>query len=72
VGPVRSSYGLHLVWVDERSPARVPPLAAVRSQVAHRLLAERGEERLRARLRTLRARYEITVEAESRRASRES
>src|SRR6059036_1826292 len=30
VGPVRSSYGLHLVWVDAREPGRTPALAEVR------------------------------------------
>ncbi len=61
VGPVASAYGLHLVWVSERVAAAVPPLAAVRTQVLHRLLAERSEERRYTRLQTLRARYEIGV-----------
>jgi hypothetical protein len=63
VGPVRSSYGLHLVWVRERVPRRVPALAAVRSQVALRLLHERGAARARERLAALRARYDVRVEA---------
>ncbi len=43
VGPVASSYGLHLVWIHERSPARLPALASVRGAVRESLLAERGE-----------------------------
>jgi hypothetical protein len=62
VGPVPSSYGLHLVWIHRRVPARVPPLGAVRSQVLQALLKERSETRRRDRLRALRARYEIRVE----------
>jgi hypothetical protein len=61
-GPVRSSYGLHLVWVHERRPGQVPPLAAVQNQVVHRLLHERSEARLARALEALRARYAITVE----------
>ncbi|HXJ33232.1 MAG TPA: peptidylprolyl isomerase [Candidatus Eisenbacteria bacterium] len=56
IGPVPSPYGLHLVWVHEREPARVPSLGAVRSQVLHRLLRERSEERARTRVAALRAR----------------
>jgi hypothetical protein len=63
VGPVPSSYGLHLVWIRARIPGGVPPLAAVRSQVALRLLHERGAARARERMETLRARYDVVVEA---------
>lgn len=62
VGPVASSYGLHLVWIHERTEARMPSLDEVRAQVAHRLLEIRAHERLRSRLARLRARYEITIE----------
>ena len=41
VGPVASSYGLHLVRIVERTPGRVPTLAAVRSRVLQALLHER-------------------------------
>jgi hypothetical protein len=55
-GPVASSYGLHLVWVRERLPAVIPPLDAVRGQVVHRWLHERGEMRARERIAALRTR----------------
>jgi parvulin-like peptidyl-prolyl isomerase len=60
-GPIASTYGLHLVWVHERTAARLPPLDAVRSQVVQGLLKERREERLRTRLAVLRRRYVIRV-----------
>jgi len=63
VGPVPSPYGLHLVWVHEREPGGLPSLAAVRSRVVHALLEERRQVRLRERLATLRARYDIRIEA---------
>jgi hypothetical protein len=56
-GPVASSYGLHLVWVRERTPAVVPSLEAVRGRVLHRWLRERRDERVRARMAALRARH---------------
>lgn len=61
IGPVRSSYGLHLLWVRERDAGRVPPLAAVRSRVVLALLAERGRERSVQRMRDMRARYDVEV-----------
>ena len=56
VGPVRSSYGVHLVWIESRTPPSVPPLAAVRSQVLHGMLRERSNVRARERIAALRLR----------------
>jgi hypothetical protein len=55
--PVASAYGLHLVLVHERLPAQPAPLAQVRGRVLHRVLAERRQARLRARLAGLHERY---------------
>jgi hypothetical protein len=54
-GPIRSSYGLHVVWVHERLPATMPSLEAVHGRVVHRLLRERQDARTRARIAALRA-----------------
>jgi len=62
-GPVRSTYGLHLVWVHEREAARMPPLAAVRGRVVHAWLRERGEQRAEEMMRALHARYDVEVAA---------
>jgi hypothetical protein len=62
VGPVPSTYGLHLVWIHERVAGGAPPLEAVRSQAVHRFLRARQDERLRDRLRELRGRYDIRDE----------
>jgi hypothetical protein len=64
-GPVRSSYGLHLVWVHERIAARVLALDSVASQVAQQLLHERRLEQARVKLHELRRKYEIVVDAAS-------
>jgi PPIC-type PPIASE domain len=61
--PLRSPYGLHLVWIAERIAAAPPPFEAVRSRVLHALLSERRESRLHAALRALRARYDVRIGA---------
>ena len=61
-GPVESGYGLHLVLVRERTPARLPDLAEVRDAVANEWRAVRQEEANRAFYEALRARYEVTVQ----------
>jgi PPIC-type PPIASE domain len=58
-GPVPSTYGLHLVWVEERVPATVPTLAVVRNQVLHEVLRERSEQRARERMQALRVQYGV-------------
>jgi peptidyl-prolyl cis-trans isomerase C len=60
-GPFASAYGLHLVWVHDRAPGGVPPLAAVRGRVLEAVRAERGTDRLASRLAVLRARYDVDV-----------
>lgn len=62
-GPVASAYGLHLVWVEERIPVRIPTVAEVRGQLVHHLLRERRALHLRRRLDALRDGYEIRVES---------
>ncbi len=61
-GPVESSYGLHLVFVDAHVPARVPVLEAIRARVRAELLAERQTKTDGALYGKLRERYEIVVE----------
>ena len=61
-GPVRSAYGLHLVWVHESLPGEPPQLADVRGRLTLELAHERQEARLAAYLRDLRRRYEVRVE----------
>src|SRR5262249_44979209 len=55
-GPVRSSYGLHLIWIHERTDATMPSLDSVRAQVLHHMLRERSADRARERIAVLRAR----------------
>lgn len=61
-GPLESSYGLHLVRVDEHLPGAAPPLVSVRESVLRDLLNERRKQELDAQYAKLRARYTIVVE----------
>lgn len=62
-GPIPSSYGVHLVRVEERVAGTPPPLAAVRSRLVHELLRARSAARLEENLRAWRARYPVRIEA---------
>jgi peptidyl-prolyl cis-trans isomerase C len=57
IGPVRSTYGLHLVWIAERTQGRLPSLDVVRSRVLQSMLYERRAARRAVRVGALRALY---------------
>lgn len=61
--PLESAYGLHLVWIEERKPARQQAFEEVRSRVRNDWLREREQARLRRVLDELRSEYEIRVAA---------
>ncbi len=60
-GPYVSPYGLHLVYVSERRPAREPELGEVRSAVEREWLAERQRETNARFYQALRERYSVEV-----------
>lgn len=61
-GPVRSTYGLHLVQVSERSAGGAPALSDVRNAVKRELEHARRAEASEAFYQKLLARYTVTVE----------
>ena len=61
--PLRSPYGLHLVRVEEKSPAQLPDLDAVRSRVLAQYRDERQDHRLADEIRALRSTYTVRVES---------
>jgi hypothetical protein len=63
--PIRSPYGLHLVWVAGREAAGVAPLDAVRPRVLRAYRAERQARYLARMLDELRAAYEVRIENDS-------
>jgi len=61
-GPVSSSYGQHLLWVDVRDPPRAATLADVRAAVERDLRSERALGARDALYSRLRERYTIHVD----------
>ncbi len=62
-GPVESTYGVHLVRVNGRTPPRAPALAEVRDRVAADLREDRRRERSLAAYQELREDYEVRLPA---------
>ena len=62
-GPVASSYGVHLVRVNRRTPSRAPALAEVRDRVTADLREDRRRERSLAAYQELRDAYEVRLPA---------
>ncbi len=63
-GPLRSSYGLHLVFMHEHIAASDPELAEVRQEVEREWIAKRRKEVKEEIYRTLRKQYTITIESQ--------
>ena len=61
-GPLRSGYGLHLVFVHARTDARTPALADVRPVVEREFLSARRKRELDAMYERLLQRYRVTLE----------
>ncbi len=61
-GPVNSGYGLHLVRVQERSPARMPEFSEVREAVKREWLFMRRQEMDDQFFSSLRERYTIEIQ----------
>jgi hypothetical protein len=64
VGPLKSGYGAHLVWVGARTPGRMAQLAEVRDEVARDWAARRRLELLEAQYQALRSRYQVRIEGQ--------
>lgn len=63
-GPVRSGYGIHLVFVDQRTEGRLPDLDEMRDAVTSEWQVVKRREMQDALYGTLRSKYTIRVEQE--------
>lgn len=61
-GPIQSGYGLHLVRIDSKTPARHPELEAVRDKVRNEWMDQQRRTVDKAFYQSLRQRYEIVIE----------
>ncbi|MEJ8567126.1 peptidylprolyl isomerase [Elongatibacter sediminis] len=61
-GPVRSGYGMHLVFIEDRSQGRVPALDDIREAVQREWLSARRRDAVSGLYDRLAAQYTIRVE----------
>jgi PPIC-type PPIASE domain len=61
-GPIESGYGVHLVWISERTEGRVPQLAEVRDAVRREWANARRLEANERFYQELLKRYVVTIE----------
>jgi hypothetical protein len=61
VGPVESTYGYHLVWLESLEPARPALLEEVRSELERDLLLEQRNQALREAVARVRQGYEVLM-----------
>ena len=64
-GPIRSGYGLHLIYVQQRTAARMPDLAEIRPLVEREFLAQRRKRELAAMYERLLERYHVSMQQPS-------
>ena len=62
-GPIRSGFGLHLVYIDKRTDGRMPQLDEVNGLVVREWLAKKRRVTIDALYERLAENYEITIEA---------
>jgi hypothetical protein len=60
-GPVRSTFGTHVVFVRERVDGRAPDLDEVRTEVERDLRSERRKDHLDAKYRDLLSRHRVMI-----------
>jgi hypothetical protein len=61
-GPVRSGFGVHFIFIEERIESRVPDLDEVRDAVERDLVAQRRRDANEKIYQRLRERYTVTIE----------
>lgn len=61
IGPVRTTFGLHFFWIAARRPPTLPPLSAIRAEVAQAWRAEAEIRALSTALERLRHTYHVEV-----------
>lgn len=62
-GPVASAYGVHIIYVHERTESRLPELEGVRQRVTGDLVSERRRKANEAFYKELSKKYTVEIEA---------
>jgi hypothetical protein len=63
VGPIESAFGLHLVWIHERKPSRIPELATIEKRVFEDWIELKSREALRTHIERRRALVDVRIVA---------
>jgi len=63
--PIRTRFGYHIVRVEAKIPAEIPPYAKVKERVVQDLLEAKKEKKLSALLRELKKKYPVEVHTEN-------
>ena len=61
-GPIESAYGQHLVMLNKKTTAKVPPLSTIRAQVTQDLQRKLYAETLQKQIDQLIAQYQVVAE----------
>ena len=64
IGPIKSSFGLHIVRVSEAKPGRIPALAEIRNTVERDWASDRRRALADRRFNELLSQYDVAVEPE--------
>lgn len=62
LGPLRSGYGQHLVWLEQRQASALPPFAELRDQLLQDFANEQRQAASERQYQVLRQRYQVRVE----------
>ncbi len=71
-GPIHSGFGVHLVWVSERSEAQQPDFSEVSAEVRAAFMEERRRRINEEAIRAMAEKYKVVFEGEGRRGGAES
>ncbi|MBX6424056.1 peptidylprolyl isomerase [Thermosulfurimonas sp. F29] len=63
--PIRTRFGYHIVQVEAKIPAQIPPYARIKKRVIQDLLEVKKEKRLSALLMELKKKYSVEVHPEN-------
>lgn len=61
-GPMMSSFGLHLVYIEERTASKMPEFASLREDVKNDFMYNRKKEVIESAYHTMKSRYTILLE----------
>ncbi len=59
IGPVKTQFGYHLIWVEEKQEGSIPEFAQVKEQIHQQLIQEKQQEAYGAKVAELTEKYGV-------------